>query len=245
MVVLYNPVNLNNQKKKKELHYFRRFNKVSSLLNNRYFTKSESPDFVSNDNRYPAIGVELTELTNSKKEIFSFEAKLVGKAKDVFLEKHELPLHVSFDFMKNIKISQSEINDTTAEMARVIWELVKDKKLTDYFSVSKEYPLPDYLRYVSADFFPGITDSVWYNNYAEFLPNVSVKDVQRIILQKEKKLKKYRENTDVVFLLIIEGMLPSWHDKINDVTNHKFNSSFDKVIIYRANENKVYELNIS
>jgi len=58
------------------------------------------------------------------------------------------------------------------------------------------------------------------------------------------KIQEYHKKADRVYLLIIEGLLPSWHDSIDDVINHKFKSSFDKVIVYRVNENKVYELNI-
>ena len=237
---------------KKELHFFRRFRKLNSLLDNRYFEKSETPDFITKDHHKPVIGVEITDLVSKKEiknipviEIYSLERKLVKKAENLFMKKYNLPLHVSFDFVPGIRIASNQFNAISNEMAGIIWYMVKDAELSDYFDITQEYPLPDYLKYVSASYFPNIADSVWYNGYAEFVPDISVEDIQTVLDKKEQKIGTYRKNVDMIYLLIIEGLLPSWHGSIETVSNHKYSCSFDGVFVLRSFQNKLYELRIT
>lgn len=232
-----------------EEFYFQYFIKNCKSLSLRNFAKSESPDFISNDDLMPVIGVELTEivtkrkyLKNPKIKLYSLAEQISNKACDVFVEKYQVPLNVGIYFYENLDVPKAQIDKLANDISEVVHNYIAANNFNECFHIDIEENLPECIREISVSFYPKVHQPVWYYPYTEFVPNLNREEIADCIRKKESLIKKYRQKADKIYLVIIEGRLPNWHDRIDDAISQVYDSSFDKVFLFRSVEKEIYHI---
>lgn len=224
-----------------ERHFFDRFVKLFPDLPDGIHHKTEAPDFLIKGD-YETIGIEISKIPNEREpgEPYSpsqknaVEQKIAQEALKTFLAKHNIPLHVDFAFHDNIDVGKGRGKVLTVELAQLVAYNVTKKSLESNFHVHLGQGLPRELMYCSIEFFPGITESIWYSAKGQMMPSLKKDHLLRIIGKKESRVDEYRTRADKLILLLIEGVAAdSWFDKIEPIPNNELNTRFDKVLIFR------------
>jgi hypothetical protein len=224
-----------------ERHFFDRFVKLFPDLPEGIHIKTESPDFVIKGVS-ETVGIEISKITNEKEsgEIYSpseknaVEQKLAQEASKIFLERHNIALHVDFAFHSNIDVRKGKGKILSNTLAQLVADYVTKQSLESYFHLHLEVGLPRELIYCGIAFFPGITDSIWYSTKGKILPNLNKEYLLTILRKKEVRVDEYKTRADKLILLLIEGVVPdSWFDKIELIPSDEVNTRFDRVLILR------------
>lgn len=91
----------------------------------------------------------------------------------------------------------------------------------------------------------------WTNKYECLVNNAGmvainpVKELQKRIDEKNRKIDKYRTNCKKCFLLIYvpDSKCGNYYSFSEHIFNHKFSSNFDNIFLYEEKTNKSYILN--
>lgn len=224
-----------------EKHFFDRFVELYEDLPSGVAIKTESPDFVIRSTS-GVVGVEISKILNetelgesySPAEKNAVQQKIVQHARKIFLERHNIPLHVEFAFRDSINVRQGKDKILSNKLAQLVADQITTRSLTSYFTLHVDRGLPIELMYCGISFFPGIDESVWYSAKAQLIPNLKKEYLLSIIRKKEAKVDEYKTRADKLILLLIEGVVPdSWFDKIELIPEDELNTRFDRVLILR------------
>jgi hypothetical protein len=236
---------------KNEQVFFERFKSLYEPLKDIPFKKNESPDFTSVNTGGVTIGVEVTELLNKKEpesrfspvQQHSLESRIVKLAEKKFINSYGIPLHVSFWFQDDIQCRKGEEPKYALYLSKLISGLVEGKNLSESFSAINCNPVYDFLVYFDIHYNPSFKSSVWNCTKAKMVPNADLSIILELIKRKEVKIDLYRRKSDIIYLLIIEGILPfSWFDHFDEIEGLKLVTAFDKVFIMRTLHNSFLEL---
>jgi hypothetical protein len=227
-------------------HFLQLYEKLSA----GEVVKGESPDFVIKiDGKQ--TGVEISKVLNRKAigeaytpaQKHALETKIVDNARDKFLSRNNIPLHVYFHFEENLAILSNQVENLAENICCVVENEVRNQDFTSYFTFAIEYPTSNELRSISGLFSPKVSASVWYPAKAMAIPNLTSKQLKETILKKEIKVKQYRKKADTLILVLAEGMLPeSWFDSIEYQDAKGLSSGFDKIFLVRMLANELIEL---
>lgn len=160
-----------------EMHFFERFVKLYKDLPRGVAVKTECPDFLIKGGR-EIVGVEMSRILNEKEpgqqyspsERNSIEQKIALKARDLFLERQELPLYVDFAFHVSIDVGKGKDVILAECLARLVAEQVKGRSLSNYFHLYVDRELPEELMAFGITFHPRLSESVWYAAKAQMVP---------------------------------------------------------------------------
>jgi len=236
----------------REIIFFEQFVELwTDYPSNADFEKTETPDFIIHPKNSKKIGVEITELINSKRphekfqitKKFSLENKIVKTSFDLYTKSCAIPIGVRMSFLKNFECRNHEITKMGKELSDIIVKEVEKFDLSRMSKFEKRDGLPKQITCISGIFFPEISETLWYATQGGFLPNIDNRELIKLILKKEILIPKYKLKVDQIYLLIIEGNPPiSWFYKFVDWRSNNLYTSFDKIFLLRRQEHKLYEL---
>lgn len=238
-------------KKEKEQYFKDRFLRLYPNLAGLKIEVTETPDFITISSDGARIGIELTDLINGKKkgekfspaQRYSLEDKITLQARDIFIAKYAVPLNLSIAFKDHFQCAYNRIEEVANEISEFVFNQISEKDRNAYFRVTVDSKLPSICSYIQIGYLPTATEHIWYSGKAMFVPNPEITELENLIRLKEGKLVEYRKKCDLVYLLIIEGIVPySWYDNFNEVNRHIYRTNFDKVIVLRNIANRLIEL---
>jgi len=239
-------------KKEGEQDFFERFKKLwDDYPNNYQIQFDESPDVILKAKGLKTIGIEITELIHIKDknqdysvaQNYDLETKIVKMAKEVFLFKNHIPLHLRINFQQNFNCRDISIEILAKEIAQIVEEETREFDLKKTNQFLRDDPLPNQLVQIRAFYVPEVGDSVWVSLQAKFLPDIDNNQVEKLIIKKSELITKYKQKSELIYLIIVEGRIPlSWFNNLKDWGSSKFTSNFDKVFLLRIQENKLVEL---
>jgi hypothetical protein len=232
-----------------ERHFYDRFLALHDEFPKKEPEKSEAPDFLIKIDK-KVIGVEITQIHNepNKGEFLpaqkhALEDKILSKAQKLFFDRNQIHLHVSFHFIDHFQLSGKQVETLIIQICKVIEEKIKGEGLNHNFSFSIIDGLPQELVVINGDYFPNITDTIWYSAKGIWLPNLSKQQIITIINKKEKEIITYKKKASALILLIVEGVIPnSWFDKVDKPEASEIESEFEKIFILRYLSNKLIEI---
>jgi len=164
-------------KKEGEQDFFERFKKLwDDYPNNYQIQFDESPDVILKAKGLKTIGIEITELIHIKDknqdysvaQNYDLETKIVKMAKEVFLCKNHIPLHLRINFQQNFNCRDISIEILAKEIAQIVEEETREFDLKKTNQFLRDDPLPNQLVQIRAFYVPEVGDSVWVSLQAKF-----------------------------------------------------------------------------
>lgn len=214
----------------------------------------ESPDFIIKySNR--VVGVEHTDMywgdSNTTYPFQEMEGlqRLVHDKLLKKLEASSLPFFfVSLFFNSNQRMWKNNIDNLVNQLFDLIKNNIPKNNLQTTFDDSYGYEqLPSGIntlkitRLQDYDFFEVTIPT------SSFLPSLKDSEIERVILKKDRKIKKYKERASELWLLIsIEtGSMATIYKHNEIIKRNTFKTGFDKIFIFKYNQNTIEELKVS
>jgi hypothetical protein len=218
------------------------------------FKESEEPDFLT---AFPpkTLGVELTELYHQSpaegapmqaQEALRF--RIAKAAQRIYAAKGLPSLHVSIHFNPQYVPKKQDVE----RLSIAISDLVEKNVPKPGQSFSEEYDwenrgyFPEEVIHISAWNVPGMVEPFFSSPSASFVPMLEERDIERVLLSKESKVQRYKENCDEVWLLVSfdQGKLSTFFEHDKEVLQRTYASSFDRVFLLRHVKNCLHEIKI-
>lgn len=239
--------------KSEELFYLDRFRTASGLLPNGEAEPHEVPDFLI---RRPSeiLGLEITKYyiptapnTRPRQEQESLRRQVLSKASAMHAPSATGPIRVSAYFNGNVPIRKTQISD----LARKIVSVVLNYRVSTWERVEVQWEnglstLPE-LAALSISGYPSDMKSEWVGPDANYLPNMTPEEIQKIVDGKAARIPRYPTGLDSNWLLIImDGFAMSSTARITpELITHRFQGKFDRLFLFEAFGSRVHELSIS
>ncbi|MHA8061395.1 hypothetical protein PQG22_08980 [Aquirufa beregesia] len=245
----------NIEKKKRELYILNFFKDKYVDFPSGKIEESERPDFIVNgENRL--IGIEITEAIISPTELEKYKFQ-ISITNDVLYElKDKLPFKFDIDIIlkNNITISSKKKSKIISEIIELCLNECSNMKDLEIFQVqdfgANINTLPEnYLKSIISKGYRnlpygihkisiGRCDSAkesWNNeSYGMVLPNFTLEKLNRILLEKEKKLMDYAPCNEHWLLIWASRTPQSYYDKVE--ISDKVESKFDKIFFVQASK---------
>lgn len=198
--------------------------------------KSIHPDFVVTTSK-GAIGIELTQLHQVKsnhnfqpREIDAFKDKIVGLAKDIYSSGNVIPLEVGVHFSG---APLSDVETIARKLVGVIQELASGNEVRRVVT-HDDLDMPQEFSVIRIIKRPSYANCLWSVSSTRWLPALDVRQIETRIAQKNKKIGKYKESADELWLLLVidHEYLSSFFEVHDSMLTHTFNSAFSKTILF-------------
>ncbi|CAL2104157.1 conserved protein of unknown function [Tenacibaculum sp. 190130A14a] len=224
-----------DKKKEIERHQLIKFISNSELkLRVSNIIDFETPDFILDIDGLK-VSLEHTRLINPKlKQLESYREKIINNALKLFREKYDDELYVLMTF-NNIKLKsglKAEM-EYSIEVFKLVETIYLNNKNFE-FDISSKF-LDSKVSNLIDSF--SISNTRKFENWQHFgaylVERVNIEWLQTIISKKEKNIKKYPEEYDENWLLLVSdfGTKASTHD-FEHSDFDKLESNFDRVYIY-------------
>ncbi|MBC8420792.1 MAG: hypothetical protein H8E10_19600 [Desulfobacterales bacterium] len=223
-----------------ERHYFEHFRKAYSLPTGviRY---SDSPDVIIEGDR--RIGIEITnfyiekgELSESRQVQGKFRKEVLSKAQQVYLNNSAKNIEISFGFNEAQPIrNKTSLIDRIVDLAKHIEEFKTGEitkgvyrsipELSFVYLNDKEYEKPE-----------------WRVVQVYDTPLLSRNRLAEIVIEKEKRAKKYQNCHEYWLLVVVDFINSSQDQEIQIEGFEKIQSNiFKKVIVFKTLFNHILE----
>jgi hypothetical protein len=195
------------------------------------------------------IGIEITSLYDSKLKRTESECeKAVLEARRIY-EKQNLPkLHVSVHIGGESSFNRTNRKGFAATIANLVAANVpppgKYAAVENDFNDPKRFPYEIDSIYIYQYSWPD--ENNWTAPSAGFYREHFVEELQRVISEKDSKLKGYMPGCKEQWLLVVaENSSPStFFDPSEETVNHRYKSAFHKVFVMELFKVKVFELKL-
>lgn len=206
--------------------------------------------FYLNDQK---IGLEITELFSDNNVSLSGSKLMESESlryKVLELTIRQIVNYFPFFFGIHVTYSDNNISPhMLSPLAKSLVEILKNElvniqptkewQIIKYQNNNHDINLEKISIYVSTEL-----DKHYYSPIAfDWTPNLKIDNILRAITSKEEKLDKYKISAGQVWLLIVEiGTIASSFYNIDTALSNTYHSRFDKVLLLRNVEKKVYEI---
>lgn len=240
-------------KKTHELHHVLHFKEVCPLFPEGEIENTERPDFVVRA-RDKALGIEHTEVFQpgpshggSLQAQDSLAQKVVEKARHLYTQSHNQPLHVQVLFNLNLRLRKQNIDAIAQNLVHVIEEAHIDLDIPVTLKRTRNTldRFPKEIAFVHICH-PGGKADRWRCSSAGFVPEMMPEHLQAIIGKKERKLDNYTSEYSELWLLIVANDLriPSTVDLDESALAHRYESRFDRVFFFWNASRRFVELQL-
>lgn len=111
--------------------------------------------------------------------------------------------------------------------------------------LDESHGLPEEIAAIHIYRIEGLDENDWDNPYADFIPDCSPERIQQIIDGKNARVSNYRNDFQVLWLLIVAlGTLSSTSRLTDDTLAFRYTSRFDRVFFFDMFTGRVEELRI-
>jgi len=240
-----------SEKKIKEKIYLEEIKRHFSDFPEGEVIAQESPDFVilSDSGK---IGIELVEFIRGQnqggqnlRKIEQDREKILKIAQSKFESRNQVPLYVNTFWTFRKPLNRKEIDLLANSLVEIIEEQMP-KEIHGHVMIGYEYLMNTNLY--------GYCHSIWCYRQTEksrwVFPEagfvgLSTEEIDNLIERKTKKLPGYSKNCDKVWLIIVcEGNHISSIVDPDYVITQKFETKFDKLLLYVRDDNVVYDLQL-
>jgi hypothetical protein len=241
---------------KKEIERWQldRFVAVMPDIQGHEVKESEEPDFLLG---LPSktLGVELTELYHEPpaegvpmqaQEALRF--RIAKAAQRLYAAKGLPSLHVSIHFNPQYVPNKRDVERLSIAISDLVGKNVPDPGQSfseEYDWENRDY-FPEEVIHISAWNVRGMAEPFFSSPSASFVPTLEERDIERVLLSKESKVQRYRENCDEVWLLVSfdQGQLSTFFEHDEEVLQRTYASSFDRVFLLRHVKNSLHEIKV-
>jgi hypothetical protein len=236
--------------KDEELFYLSQFRKASGLLPDAKVEPHEVPDFLIRTT-FELVGVEITKYyiptpsdSRPRQEQEALRRQVLSKASALYATLWNGRIRVSAFFNGNVSLRTNHISDLAKRLVDVVlnyqpnpWEQI-DVQWEDGLS-----RLPE-LSALLINGYPTEMESEWVGPDANYIPNVTPEEIQKIADGKTARIPRYRTDISSKWLLIImDGFSMSSTASVpQGVTSHRFQGKFDRLFLFEAFGSRVHEL---
>lgn len=241
-------------KKEIERWQFDRFVAVMPDIQGHNAKESEEPDFLL-ALASKTIGVELTELYHElpadrvpmqAQEALRF--RIAKAAQRRYAAKGLPSLHVSVHLNPQYVPNKRDVERLSIEISDLVEKNVPDpgQSFTEEYDWENREYFPEEVIQLSAWTVPGIGESFFSSPSASFVPTLEERDIERVLISKESKVQRYRENCDELWLLVSfdQGQLSTFFEHDEEVFQRTYVSSFDRVFFLRHVKSSLHEIKI-
>lgn len=230
-----------------ENYFFRKLTELYLELPSGNVSRPEPPDYLI-ESKDATIAVEVTQIHNEKgsnerfppAQKYATEISILKEAERLFAQSDGTPLHIGFNFASTIFLNKGERQKLSQHICEIIKSEMHGRDFTRSFSFHIQEGIPEELFHIRGYYFPNISATSWYSAKGKLIPNLSKREILRVIKLKEEKQKAYIEKVDKSILVIAEGIVPySWFDNIEMFEQNELSTSFDKVFIIRNLDNQL------
>lgn len=204
----------------------------------------ETPDFII---KTPTnkISIELTSLFDPDlKEKESFQNSIIEKAEKIFEKTFSDKLRVLITFSKNpIKCSKSKMDKYAFEIFEIVRNIYLNNKEYEFsISNSNRYePINEYIDKLHID--NTFDFSNWQSFGAFIVDYVDFNLLKGVIINKEKKIKKYSEKFDENWLVMVANFGTKSSARRFDYINYEdLKSAFNRIFVYKYFENNIIKI---
>ena len=239
--------------KNEELFYLDRFRTASGLLPNAEAEPHEVPDFLI---RTPSeiVGLEITKYyipiarnARPRQEQESLRRQVLSKASALHAASASGLIRVSAHFNGYVPIRKTQISD----LAKKIVSVVLNYRLSPWERVEVQWEdglttLPE-LAALSISGYPSDMKSEWVGPDANYLPNVTQEEIQKIVNGKTARIPRYAKEVALKWLLIVmDGFAMSSTAQVTpELIAHQFQGKFSRLFLFEVFGSRVHELLIS
>lgn len=213
--------------------------------------QSENPDFLIYTSQ-GILGIEHTELfqedgkrTQQAQE--SIEDRLLQLAEEEYNKIESTPVQVNWGFHQRFVLPNSERQIFAKKLAELVaFNITKHTERA--FSLEQgEESLPEGVSHISFLRQDYKRKTNWFVLRAGWSRDDTVERIQAVIYKKNQRYKDYRKRCSKAWLLIVaDGFNPSSFFEVNeDIENHTFLASFDKVFFLECSQSRNFELIIN
>lgn len=236
--------------KKLERQYLQEIKEIYNEFPIGVVTDSDPLDFIilSESN---TIGLEITRFIRkqsdfepNQREVAAIQRTILKSAERIYINKNnKINLFVTTSWRFNKRLKKNEIDLLADELANLVLNNIPDKLLTpvhlDYLDLYN-YKLKDYCHSLTILRVNKKTDFVY--SEGSFI-TVSKSEIENRIKSKALKIPSYRAKCNEVWLCIVcESIDISSMVDLEYVTQEKFESPFDRLLIYDRENRYVYDL---
>ena len=244
------------RKKDRELIHLTEFQKYCHDFPLGDLEPQEEPDFLiglCGDK----VGIELRDYYfdecfgkgSPSKRQESHRNKIITNVRKAYDLCESPPVNVTITWNENIELSKASHKDIAEKLIKVVKDHIPEPGMT----ISLGFPnlawkiLPKEIHELWIERSVPQTSTRWDTTGGGALPIVEVKNIEKVIKDKEPKLPKYRESANEIWLLIVaSGFSLSAFAKVSaELEGHVFQTSFDKVFFFNFSYSQVLELTIS
>lgn len=225
---------------------FEEFRTLHAEFPNGDYQQTDRPDFIikSESNK---IGVEITEvfqdshLGHSKYQQRSSVRHLITKK---LIEKLQeivpFTFHVSIHFSDHIPIRKNKEQELIDNLFNCCSKPLRELKNYQSMVIEDYFILPDTVDFIRINRYDGLDESFDEKPDGGVVSNLEYKHLKPILQKKDSKLDDYQK-CDEYWLLIREGNYYAGTFKELNL-ELPVQSKFDKVYLFRTNENSIIEL---
>jgi len=225
---------------------------LPELLRNRPYTLLQPapphPDAVIEvDGRI--VGIETTVLIMNElvKQREAAQDAILNQAQKLFEEEHQMPLHVTVDFIESANWKSLNRERVASFLATTISQWVqKLKDIPQYqsqFDIQTDGLDHEYIQQMIVSYSSKWIMPCWSPIEGFVVPQAPTQIIQDIICRKTKNFTGYLTGCDEVWLLIIEtGSPSSYYEHYNELQKVEFESGFARTLIGRISKGELLEL---
>lgn len=239
-------------KKQIERHHLEGFRTAFSYFPPGEIAPTEEPDFLIHADT-GTIGIEITELYRKSTGKVPMQAtestreKILDRARTMYAERGCPIVRVSVRFGDLLGFPTSRIDEVADRIAALVADDVPD----GYDSIEIENSWEDLERFpgelngLQIRRLHGASRSQWSAPIAEFMPSVTITNIQGTIDEKNQRLASYRRQATEMWLLIVHSLphrASSMFDIEEAVLMHRFVTEFDRIFLFNKFDGDVVEL---
>jgi len=238
----------------RELIHIEDFKEICSFFPDGEIECTERPDFIIHA-REKLLGIEHTNIFQLEtphgsilqaKDVLA--QKVVNQARDLYLQTHDQPLRVQILFNPIKPLSEQKVSQL-AEMASRIIErtkltpgipiiLKRTKENSEYFPIE--------ITRIHLYSHPKGKENRWMPSSIGTIQELTIRDLQIKVADKEQYVDIYRSRCSEVWLLIVAdySRIPTTLDISDDAVAHFYHTKFDRVFFFWYSSSQYFELQL-
>lgn len=208
--------------------------------------KTIHPDFVIPTCGH-VVGIELTQLYKTgqnynfhPKKIEAFREKIVSLAKDIYSSKITAPPDVGVLFSE-IALANAEV---TARKLVAVIEKLASGDVAQCVVTHDEMDMPQEFSIIRFNRVPSHVNCLWTVVQSGWIPDLDKSAIQTAISKKNKKIAKYQECADEIWLLLVMDQiyLSSSFNVLDSIIDQTYISAFSKTILFSCIDKRYWIL---
>jgi hypothetical protein len=240
-------------KKELELHLFEEFKKVTPTLHLELIEHRDCPDILARTGDH-RVGIEITRYYRRDEKTRGSQEKLREREEDAVIEMARCRYEASGNPTVRVSVFWGTHEPRRANrvaLAHSLADVICQHVPQLGHRVRLQWgtlpsPLDLALHCVSIDRLINYKHNYWNAVRAAFVLGVEPTDIQRIIDDKERRIDRYRDNCDEIWLLIAsEGRDPSsWCDVTDDLRITPYTARFNRAFFLSDLPRQAIELRL-